>query len=130
MKPEDIYQFRDQTWGDSGMLPAYPKPGQLKQPVEPVKVFADGREVCNDKTVEGRAEYRRRRRVAFEEQKGICPLCRKRLLWSEATTDHKRPRGMGSGARDDRQSNIAAVHGLCNSMRGSKRTGYEEDRER
>ena len=109
------------------MLPLFPKPSQVKKKREPIKVYPDGREVIDIKTKAGMDEYMRRKRVAWEEQKRICSLCHLPLKWADSSVDHKKPRGMGSGSRDDRQFNIAAAHHWCNAARGSKRTGYEED---
>lgn len=95
-----------------------------KEPKPAVKVMKDGREICNLLTKAGMDEYLRRKRVAWEEQKHICAICHLRLNWSDTTVDHKLPRGMGGGSRDDRQSNIAAVHGVCNCKKGSRRTGF------
>jgi hypothetical protein len=78
--------------------------------------YPDGREVCD--SIKGRAEYVRRRRKAWEDQKGVCALCLKKLAWEEASTDHILRRKMGGGFRDDSQSNIRAVHLLCNALRG------------
>jgi hypothetical protein len=106
------------------MIPAFPKPSQIKKTKLAVKVFRDGREVCDQLTKAGRDEYTRRKRVAWEEQKGICAICHLRLNWADTTADHKTPRGMGGGARDDRQENLAAVHWVCNTERGSRRSGF------
>ena len=110
-------------------LPAFPKPGQIKQTRkylcdDGVFRYPDGREVCAMNRDKGVKEYIRRRRVAWEEQKGICPICNLQLFWKDAESDHKSPRGMNGGKRDDRQENIAAVHPRCNSAKGSKRTGF------
>lgn len=103
------------------MIPAFPKPSQVRKKPEAVKVMRDGREVCNLNCTAGREEYFRRRRVAWETQGKICALCGLRLNWKDAVSDHKEPRGMGGGSRDDRQENIQAVHGLCNTQKGSRR---------
>lgn len=103
------------------MIPAFPKPSQVRKKPEAVRVFRDGREVCNLLCKEGMDEYIRRKRVAWESQGKICPLCNQKLAWKDSTVDHKLPRGMGGGSRDDRQGNIQAVHGLCNSLKGSRR---------
>ena len=96
-----------------------------KKPPKPaVKVFAGGREVCDQLTKAGRDEYTRRKRKAWEDQKGICAICHLRLNWADTTADHKQPRGMGGSTRDDRQENLAAVHWACNAEKGSKTHGY------
>ena len=50
------------------MLPAYPKPSQIRQQRPAVKVFAGGREVCDMTTKAGRDEYRNRVRIMWERQ--------------------------------------------------------------
>jgi hypothetical protein len=87
-----------------------------------------GREVCN-KNAAGRREYRHRVQVMHERQGGLCAICWRPLRLEQATFDHENGRGMGGGKRDDRivvdgQLQNAAVHGLCNSNRGSSRTPY------
>ena len=114
------------------MIPAFPKPSQIKQKRkylcdDGVFRYPNGREVCDLNSKKGRDEYKRRIKVAWEDQKHICPWCAKPLRWSEATMDHTAPRGMGGGARDDRPENIKAVHGLCNSLKGSRRVSYLVD---
>lgn len=56
------------------------------------------------------------------EQHGICALCEKEFTdMDEVGPDHREPRGMGAGKRDDHPSNIQATHNLCNVLKGSKR---------
>ncbi len=98
-----------------------------KKPPKPMmKVFPDGREILDLKTKAGADEYQRRKRVAWEEQGRLCSICHLRLRWEDATVDHKEPRGMGGGRRDDRQANIAAAHAVCNSQKGSKRIQFSD----
>jgi hypothetical protein len=104
--------------------PAFPKPGK-KKPVA-IKIYRDGRMVCNLNTKEGQDEYDRLRLVMYERQKGICPLCRKRLEKKWMQFDHTTPRGHGGGFRDDRIEvngvwQNQAVHPLCNIYKGSRR---------
>ena len=87
-----------------------------------------GREICA-KTPLGRREYKRRVEQMWDRQGCRCALCGKYLRLDDATFDHERPRGMGSAFTDDRIEvngipQNAAVHGLCNSARGSRRTPY------
>ena len=103
---------------------AFPKPKDIKKEPIAVRIFRDGREVCSQLLKAGRDEYQRRKRVAWEEQKGLCAICHKPLRWIESTVDHKKPRKMGGSERDDRQDNIAAVHPICNTTRGSQRSGF------
>lgn len=111
------------------MIPAFPKPGQQKlRPKylgdDGVFRYPDGREVCQITSKRGMDEYLRRKRVAWEAQKKICPLCSQPLRWADATVDHINPRKMGGSARDDRQENVQAVHGLCNTAKGSRRITF------
>ena len=105
-------------------LPAFPKPSQIKKPKPAVKVMRDGREICQLNTKAGMDEYIRRKRVAWEDQKGICAICHLRLNWGDTTADHIKTRKMGGGERNDAQTNIAAVHWACNAKRGSKTHGF------
>lgn len=104
----------------------YPRPSQIKKEPEVEHVFRDGRTKLNQLTKAGRDEYQRRKRVAWEAQGRLCSICKKPLRWSDATVDHKSPRGMGAGSIDDRQENIAAAHATCNCEKGSKRIGLDE----
>lgn len=97
---------------------------QNKKPPVAVRVYAGGREVCNLLCKEGRDIYMGRIRTAWEQQKRTCAICGKYLKIDEATADHIKLRKMGGGSRDDRQENIAAVHPVCNTSRGSQRTGF------
>ena len=87
-------------------VPAFPKPSQVKRELPHVKVFPDGREVCQTRLdkpegAEGRAEYKRRKKAMWERQKGICclygflPSCPGKLLLKEATFEHEDGRGAG-----------------------------------
>lgn len=105
-------------------IPAFPKPGQIKKVKPAFKTLRDGREICDLLTKAGRDEYTRRKRVAWEQQKGVCAICHLKLNWGDATVDHKKVRGMGGGSRDDRQENLAAVHYVCNTKRGSRTSGF------
>lgn len=84
-------------------------------------VFPDGREVIDQTTPEGKAEYARRRTVALTNQDGRCAICYGPLPAWLATTDHIQPRGMGGGFRRDNQDNIQAVCVACNGAKGSRR---------
>jgi hypothetical protein len=87
-----------------------------------VRVYPDGREVCQDSTA-GWREYKRRVSTMVERQKHRCSLCNRRLAVSEATFEHQRRRGMGAAWRDDRitkdgQDWNGAAHWVCNSEKG------------
>lgn len=86
------------------------------------------REVCL-KTPLGRREYKRRVELMWDRQACLCALCGKYLRLDEATFDHQDGRGMGGARRDDRieVNGIplnAAVHGLCNTQKGSRCVEY------
>lgn len=88
-----------------------------------VRVYPDGREVCQDNPA-GRREYARRVQVMLQRQNYRCSLCNGRLSVARATFEHERRRGMGAAFRDDRiedeQGNWlnTAAHWRCNSKRG------------
>ena len=103
------------------MIPAFPKPSQVKKPVEVEHVFRDGRTKINQLCKAGRDLYQKRKRIAWEKQGRLCSICHKPLPWKDSTVDHIAPRGMGAGSIDDRQENIAAAHAVCNCQKGSRR---------
>lgn len=92
----------------------------MRETTAALYVYLDGREQCRD-TPDGKMLYVLRRFVAWLEQGRFCAICERALTFREATTDHKEPRRMGGGFRDDRQANIRATHWFCNSEKGSKR---------
>ena len=107
--------------------PAFPKP-RVRHSVA-VRVYRDGREVCNLQTKAGRSEYRFRIEQMLLRKKHLCCLCHKPLRLEEATFEHQDGRGMGGGHRDDRievdgKPINGAAHGWCNSAKGSRRMNY------
>ena len=105
---------------------AIPRPNQMRAVPkflcdDGVFRYPDGREVCKLDCKKGMDEYLRRKRVVWEQQQKICPLCHKPLTLGDSTVDHREPRKMGGSARDDRQENIQAVHLICNTLKGSRR---------
>jgi hypothetical protein len=87
-----------------------------------VRVYKDGREVCNDSSA-GWKEYSRRIDVMLARQGNKCKLCGRRLYRVDATFEHQRRRGMGSAWRDDRitkdgQEWNSAAHWICNTKKG------------
>lgn len=126
-------------------VPAFPKPSQVKRELPHVKVFPDGREVCETRLdrpegAEGRAEYKRRKEAMWERQKGICclygflPECPGKLLLKHATFEHEDGRGAGGSKRDDRielpdGTWINGVsHLQCNSLKGSRHIPFNRAR--
>lgn len=121
-------------------LPAFPKPRQIKQTRPPVKIFADGREICDLKTKAGHDEYSARKRKMWDRQahkcclqiSRICKLRQGRLPWEEAQFEHTL--GRTAGKRDDRievpderypEGNVMRpINGVacpwCNSQKGSR----------
>ena len=102
----------------------FPKPKDVKKAPEVEHVFRDGRTKINQLCKAGRDLYQERKRIAWEAQGRLCSICHQRLNWSDSTVDHINPRGMGAGSIDDRQSNIAAAHAVCNCKKGSRREGF------
>lgn len=100
---------------------AFEKPKDKKPvPRIVISIMDDGRELIAPNAA-GRREYRKRVERALCLQQGLCFWCQQPLSLTEATFDHIKPRGMGGGFRDDRQSNCAAVHLRCNHEKGSRR---------
>ena len=87
-----------------------------------VRVYPDGREVCQENAA-GHREYARRVQVMVQRQNFRCCLCKRRLSISNATFEHQRRRGMHAAFRDDRiekdgQPYNGAAHWVCNSEKG------------
>lgn len=95
-----------------------------------MKVFADGREVFNLRTAEGKRQYRNALREMYARQDGKCRICGYGMTWESVTFDHEDGRGMNGSHRDDRivkdgKPYNGAVHLQCNISKASKR-GYGE----
>jgi len=91
--------------------PLYPSAVELKK---------GSRQICKN-TPKGWTEYRRRRNFVWEVYDRKCWLCGQPVSSEEVTADHRDPRGMGGGSRDDRVEAIRPCHGECNTRRGSRR---------
>lgn len=108
----------------------YPKPKDVRRPVEAITAYSDGREVIDLLLPEGRAEYMRRIAVMWDRQKRCCCICFQPMRLSESTFEHEAGRGMGGGHRDDRivlpdgTWVNGAAHGSCNREKGSRRVTY------
>lgn len=91
-----------------------------------VRVYPDGREVCQDNAA-GRREYDRRIQVMCQRQNFRCCLCPERIHPPSATFEHERLRGAGGAFRDDRildangEECNGAAHWKCNRIKGSRR---------
>ena len=89
-----------------------------------VRVYPDGREVCDTKTRAGNEEYRRRVKLMWERQQRHCSLCGRPMALGNATFEHQRRRGMGAAWRqdaiEDKDGNPinSAAHWVCNGVRG------------
>ena len=88
-----------------------------------VRVYPDGREVCQDNP-QGWREYKRRVEVMVQRQDHRCSLCNRRLALAQATFEHQRRRGMHAAFRDDRIELPdatwinGAAHWVCNGVKG------------
>jgi hypothetical protein len=88
-----------------------------------VRVYPDGREVCQD-NAQGWRIYAERVREMVQRQNYRCSLCGGRISVATATFEHQRRRGMGAAFRDDRIIDAegnwmnSAAHWVCNSERG------------
>lgn len=102
-----------------------PKPSSLRFELilnGAVRVYPDGREVCQDSPA-GWREYKWRVGVMLQRQNHRCCLCRGRLALGNATFEHQRRRGMGAAWRDDRivkdgQDWNGAACWVCNGEKG------------
>ncbi len=62
----------------------------------------------------------------WQRQSGLCSLCGKPMSLVDATFEHARPSGMGSGSKDDRIEDEhgkpinSAAHRKCNNAKGSR----------
>ena len=68
------------------------------------------------------AEMRKVLLRKLADQNGKCALCNEEFLsLIGIVPDHIQPKGMEGARADDRESNIQAVHYVCNTDKGSKR---------
>src|SRR5579863_2920519 len=87
-----------------------------------VRVYPDGREVCQDNP-QGWREYKHRVEIMVARQNHRCCLCNRRLSAANATFEHQRRRGMHAAFRDDRIKKDGpewngAAHWTCNGEKG------------
>lgn len=118
------------------MTLTFPKPKDRKRKMlAGVKIFPDGREVCDKMTALGRQEYKLRVEAMWFRQFGVCCLCGfldgcpGALFLEEATFEHEDGRGMNGAKRDDRiekngRRYNGAAHEQCNFKKGSTFIGY------
>jgi hypothetical protein len=103
------------------------KPSLRYQLVNGVKIYPDGREVCDLSSHAGSVEYDNRIEAMGARQDCKCCICRLPLFRDEATFEHEDGRGAGGSRRDDRiekdgKPYNGVSHYDCNAKRGSKRT--------
>ena len=99
-------------------------------PKEAVKIYPDGRRVCNLKSAEGKRAYEWNTDLMAQRQFWKCAICHHRydgLL----TFDHEAGRGLGGSHRDDRiivdgRWQNAALCPPCNILKGSKRYHWQD----
>jgi hypothetical protein len=104
---------------------SYPEPSLRYRTIlnGAVRVYPDGREVCQDSAA-GWREYARRVELMVQRQNYRCSLCGRRISVKSATFEHQRRRGMGAAWRDDRIEKAngewvnSAAHWVCNSEKG------------
>jgi hypothetical protein len=110
-------------------------PRHYEAPKPAVRVYDDGREVCDLSTAAGKAEYKHRVDLMAERQNQVCCLygyikeCLGSLIGYLPTFEHED--GRGGGKRDDRievdgKRKNGAAHCLCNSIKGSRFIDYNE----
>ena len=59
----------------------------------------------------------------WDEGRRECGICHCPISsFNDYVLDHRKPRGMGGGKRDDSEENLQPAHYLCNLEKGSKRT--------
>jgi hypothetical protein len=103
-----------------------PKPASLRYELimnGAVRLYPDGREVCQDSPA-GWKEYGRRVEAMLVRQNWRCCLCGKRLGLRDATFEHQRRRGAGAAWRQDKIEDEngnpvnGAAHWVCNVEKG------------
>ena len=70
------------------------------------------------------SEMRKLLNRKVREQDRKCAICHEGFSdYSDIVPDHKHPKDIGGPWRDDHPENVQAVHRLCNSEKGSRRSG-------
>lgn len=93
--------------------------------VDGVRIYDDGREVCDVGSMSGHCEYRSRVSLMVTRQDFRCCICLQPFkVYELPTFEHEN--GRGGGKQDDRIEIDGvlvngASHEICNSQRGSKR---------
>lgn len=112
-----------------GVSLVFPKPKDIKHEPVAVRVYPDGREVCNLLCKAGVYEYKRRIFQMWARQNERCCICHLPLQLDKATFEHQDGRGMDGAHRDDRIEKNGhlyngAAHWWCNRDKGSQRMTY------
>jgi hypothetical protein len=81
---------------------AIPKPGKRRR--DGIKVYPDGREVCQTK-----AAWAKRRYEVWRRDGMRCVDCKRALELDGCEIDHIKKRGMGGATRDDRMENLRTM---------------------
>lgn len=110
------------------MTPSFPKNPPIRR--DPVRVYLDGREVCDLTTAEGKREYAFRTGLMDIRQGRECAICLESFEFRTPTFDHEAGRGHGGGHRDDRidiggKWINAALCVPCQGLKGSKRYSWQ-----
>lgn len=97
---------------------------RIKPPA--VTIMPNGQEICSP-TPAGKKEYRRRTLAMRTRQNELCRWCGKWMSETDCTFDHEEGRTVGR--RDERifangRKQNAALHFICNGLRGSSRAPY------
>ena len=76
-----------------------------------------------ERLVLSKADWEKLRRHYWKTHPTVaCGICGLPILrWEDFEFDHKDPRGMGGGRRDDSPGNLRPSHALCNRAKGSRR---------
>lgn len=93
------------------------RPRRSAKTKDAVRIYPDGREVCQNNAA-GRREYAKRRLERWRIDKGVCCLCDQMVWPSACTIEHPNGRGMAGSKRDDRVSEIRVAHYRGNMAKG------------
>lgn len=89
----------------------------------PTREFVD-KTTGEKRLILSESDWRKMKRQMWQEGRGRlkCGICGKGILrYADLEPDHRKPRGMGGGFRDDSPANLAPSHRLCNREKGSRR---------
>jgi 5-methylcytosine-specific restriction endonuclease McrA len=93
-----------------------PKKGIRKSRSKPTRHTKDGRLILSS------ADRTKQRLRLWNSRSHLCEICGMPIVYyAQMELDHKIPRGMGGGTRDDSDENQRVTHSWCNQAKGSKR---------